>query len=61
MSGGDTGYRHRTVARTVPVQTVDVRTVQFSLLLPTEGLKLNDLLADEDELNSSSVPQNQSA
>ena len=61
MSGCDTGYRHCTVARTQTVQTVNVRTVEFSLLLPNERLKLNYLLADEDELNSSSAPQNQRA
>jgi hypothetical protein len=61
MSGCDTEYRHCTVARDLTVQTVNVRTVEFSLLLPTERLKLNYMLADEDELNSSSAPQNQRA
>jgi hypothetical protein len=60
-AGSDTGYRHCTVARTLTVKTVDVSTVEFSLLLPTESLKLINFLADEDELNSSSVPQNQCA
>jgi hypothetical protein len=41
MSGGDTGYRHCTVGSTLTVQTVDIRTVEFSLLLEPEGFKLN--------------------
>ena len=61
MSGGDTGYKHCTVARTLTVQTVHVKTVEFSLLLRPERLKLNYMLADENEPNSSSVPQDQRA
>jgi len=61
MSGGDTRNRQRTVARTLTVQTVAVKTVAISLLRPTERLKLSYLLADEAELNSSSAPQNQRA
>jgi len=58
MSGGDTRYRQCTVARTLTVQTVDVRTAEISLLRPTERLKLNYLLANKAELNSSSATQN---
>jgi hypothetical protein len=58
MLGGDTGYRHCTVARTLTVHKVGVRTVEFSLLFPTERLQLNCLLADEDELHSSLALQN---
>ena len=47
--------------RALTVQMVDVRTGEFRLLRPTESLKINSLLADEDELNSSSAPQNQRA